>query len=174
MILKMRWNRVRPGHKNVLICPKYFSHWPSTATVTYRTFLKGWPDFLDMPLQAFLNCVHGYDGARNVHEKGVTRTRKFVHVLIPLFKNNLHLPMCSSFFFFFFSFFFPALCLIASSSCSPCCHAHFLTAMLLFFLLVCFYGSRFCSPAIYQTSLSQSRGWFPFILQHFWQIVKLI
>ena len=31
------------------------------------------------------------------------------------------------------------------------------------FLVICFYGSRFCSPAINQTSLSQSKGWFPLL-----------
>ena len=31
--------------------------------------------------QAFTNCVHGYDRARNVHANGITRTRKFVHVI---------------------------------------------------------------------------------------------
>ena len=35
-------------------------------------------------------------------------------------------------------------------------------------------GSQFCSPAINQISLSQSKGWFPFILKHFWPIGKLI
>ena len=34
----------------------------------------------------------------------------------------------------------------------------------LIFLFVCFYGRRFCSPTINQTSLSQSKGWFSFIL----------
>ena len=50
--------------------------------------LNGWsPDnlyksakqTLNLPDQAFTNCVHGYDRQRNVHANGVTRARKFVH-----------------------------------------------------------------------------------------------
>ena len=59
-------------------------------------------------------------------------------------------------------FFFSALCLVASSSLhyivisvtSLCCADFF----------VCFYRNGFCSPPINQISLSQSKGWFPFIL----------
>ena len=35
-------------------------------------------------------------------------------------------------------------------------------------VLICFYRSRFCSPAINQIPLSQSKGWFPFILLCRW------
>ena len=32
-------------------------------------------------IQAFTNCVHGNDRARNVHAKGITLTEKFVQVI---------------------------------------------------------------------------------------------
>ena len=35
--------------------------------------------YILLALQAFTNCVHGYDSAHNVHAKGVTRSRKCVH-----------------------------------------------------------------------------------------------
>ena len=41
----------------------------------------------------------------------------------------------------------------------------------IFFCL--FLWKWFCSPTINQTSLSQSRGWFPFIVKHFWPVRKL-
>ena len=83
--------------------------------------------------------------------------RNLCTVLIPpLCKNNLNLPMCSSF--------FPALCLVASTSCSLHCHACYLSALRRLFLSVCFYRNQFCSSAINQISLSQSKGWFSFIL----------
>ena len=74
----------------------------------------------------------------------------------PLCKNNLNLLMCSSF--------FPALCLVASTSCSLHCHACYLSALRRLFLSVCFYRNQFCSSAINQISLSQSKGWFSFNL----------
>ena len=73
-------------------------------------------------------------------------------VLIPLCKNNLNLQM------YFFSMY-----LIGSFSCSLCCHAWSLASMQYFFI-VYFDESQFGSPAINQTSLSQSTGWFLFIL----------
>ena len=76
-------------------------------------------------------------------------------VLIPLCKNNLNLPMCSSF--------FSALCLVACSSHSSCCRATYLHCADFF---VCFCRNWLCSPAINQISLSQSKGWFPYILLH--------
>ena len=81
-------------------------------------------------------------------------------VLIHLCKNNLNVSMCLSFFFC------PVLgCLhlsfIVLSYLLPC-----RAALILF---VCFYGSRFCSPTINQTSLSQSKGWFPLILLCIWE-----
>ena len=39
----------------------------------------------------------------------------------------------------------------------------------LIFLFVCFYRNRFCRPAINQISLSQSKGWFPFMLLCRWE-----
>ena len=95
--------------------------------------------------------MHGYDHASNVHLNGVHKN--LCTVMISLYKNNLNLPMCSSL--------FSALCLIVSSSRSSCCHTHSLAPLILF---VCFWRSRFCSSAINQTSLSQSKGWFSFIL----------
>ena len=75
-------------------------------------------------------------------------------LLIPLCNNYFSLPMCSS-------FFCPVLgCLLLSfivlSCLLPCC-------TVLIFLHVCFSRSQFCSPAINQTSLSQSKGWFPLL-----------
>ena len=70
---------------------------------------------LDNKQQAFTNCVHGYNHARNVHANSITRARKFVQVLI------------------------------------------------------CFYRSQFCNRAINEISLSQSKGWFPFILLRIWE-----
>ena len=64
-------------------------------------------------------------------------------VLISLCKNNLNLPLG---------------CLLF---CSLCCHVHSIAAMRWFF---CFWASQFRSPAIKQTSLSQFKGWFLFIL----------
>ena len=86
--------------------------------------------------QVFTIYVLGYERARNVHVKGVTRARKFVHCIRPRFKNNLNLPICC--FFFFISsvlsslllFFVVLLCLL------PRCTA-------LIFLFACFYGSQF-------------------------------
>ena len=37
--------------------------------------------YTNMLQQAFTNCVHGYDRARNVHANNVTHTQKFVHVI---------------------------------------------------------------------------------------------
>ena len=76
-------------------------------------------------------------------------------VPIPLCKNNLNMPMCSS-------FFLP--CGWLSSPLVQCCHASYLNAMRWFFCLFCLYRSWFCSPAINQISLSQSKDWFPLIL----------
>ena len=97
----------------------------------------------------------------------VTCTEKVLHahkysctVLIPLCKNNLNLPMCSS----------PSpselgclllLFIVLSYSLLGC------TALI--FLFACFYGSRLCSPVINQISLGQSKGWFPFILLYKWK-----
>ena len=59
-------------------------------------------------------------------------------------------------------FFFPVVCCLLLSSL--CCHACYLAGLRWFFVLFCFYRGWFCSPAIIQISLSQSKGWFPFIL----------
>ena len=53
-----------------------------------------------------------------------------------------------------FSFFLPCAWLPSS-----CCHACYLA--MLHFLFACFYRNQLCSPAINQTSLRQSKGWFP-------------
>ena len=50
---------------------------------------------------------------------------------------------------------------------SLCCHACYLA--MLHFLFVCFYRNQLCSPAINQTSLKQSKGWFPSILLCWWE-----
>ena len=34
---------------------------------------------MKLQAQAFTNCAHGYDPARNVHANGVTRIQKIVH-----------------------------------------------------------------------------------------------
>ena len=64
---------------------------------------------------------------------------------ISLCENNLNQPVCSSF--------FSLLCLVASFSQLRCAD-----------FFVCFWGSWFCTPAINQTSVSQSKGWFSFVL----------
>ena len=47
--------------------------------------------------QAFTNCLHGYDRARNVHANNVTRVHEnSCMVLIPLCKNNLNLPVSNT------------------------------------------------------------------------------
>ena len=83
-------------------------------------------------------------------------------VLIPLCKYNLHLPLCSSFFIC------PILgCLLLCLSC--CCACSLAVLRWFFCLFVCFYRNRFCRPAINQISLSQSKGWFPFMLLCRWE-----
>ena len=80
-------------------------------------------------------------------------------VLILLYRNALNLSMCSSFLFY------PVLgCFLLSYNVLPCLLPR---CSELIFLFVCFYKSWFCSPVINYTSLSQSRGWFPFILNFF-------
>ena len=69
--------------------------------------------------QAFTKCVHVFNHYACM-------------VLVSLNKNNLNLPMCSSF--------LSALCLVASSSCSSCCHAHSLAVLRLFF--VCLFSKE--------------------------------
>ena len=75
-------------------------------------------------------------------------------VLIPLCKNNLNLPMFSS-------FFLPCAWLPP-----PLVHHVVMFAIALRYanFFVCFYRNRFRSPAINQISLSQSKCWFQFIL----------
>ena len=92
---------------------------------------------------AFTNCVHGEDRARNVHITELGVQEYSCRVLISSCKNNLNLPLG---------------CLLF---CSLCCHVHSIAAMRWFF---CFWASQFRSPAIKQTSLSQFKGWFLFIL----------
>ena len=75
-------------------------------------------------------------------------------VLIPLCKNNLNLPMCSS-------FFLPCAWLPP-----PFVHhvAMLATSLHCADFFVCFCRNQFCSPTINQISFSQSKGLFPFIL----------
>ena len=105
--------------------------------------------------QAFTNCMHSYNHARNVHANDATHAWKFVHDIVPLYKNNLKLSICSSFFM---------SCTLLPPSLA---HQVVMLAPLLCctkFFVCCFYGSPFYSLAINPTSLSQSKGWFLFIL----------
>ena len=79
-------------------------------------------------------------------------------VLIPLCKNNLNLPVCSSFFFCLVSDCLLHLFIILSCLLPRC------TGFFFFF-----YRRWFCIPVINQISLSQSKGWFPFILLCRWE-----
>ena len=86
--------------------------------------------------------------------------KKLCTVFIPLCRKNLNLPVCS--------FFLPCAWL------PPLFHHVFMVATSLhctaqIFLFICLNRYRFCSPAINQTSLSQSKGWFPFILCCRWE-----
>ena len=40
-----------------------------------------YPWFYRDYFHVFINCVHGYDGARNLQANDIVRTRKFVHVI---------------------------------------------------------------------------------------------
>ena len=102
--------------------------------------------------QAFTNWVTCMQTELRVHKNWFT-------VLIFLYRNTLNLPMCSSFLFY------PVLgCFLLSYNVLPYLLPR---CSVLIFLFVCFFESRFCS--INHTSLSQSRGWFPFILNFFYQ-----
>ena len=112
--------------------------------------------------------IHGYNRGYNhawlqscmVTTVHITCTQTTLHVhkslctiLIPLCKNNLKLPMPS---FFCPVFGYLLLLLTWAAMLAISLHwAHF---------FVCFYRSLLCSPAISQISLSQSEGWFSFIL----------
>ena len=77
-------------------------------------------------------------------------------LLIPLCKSNFNLLMCSSF--------SAAPCLVASSCCSSCCHACYFSALHWFFCFFIFTENDFVAQPKTRLSLSQSKGWFPFIL----------
>ena len=67
--------------------------------------------------------------------------------------------------------FFSSLCLVAFF----CYHVVMLApSWCWFFFFFHFYGSRLCGPGMNQISLSQYKGWFSFILKHFWPIRELI
>ena len=57
---------------------KYFLFYERIFLSEHRNALTGsFPD----QVQVFTNFVHGYDHAHNVHSNGVTRARKFVHII---------------------------------------------------------------------------------------------
>ena len=81
--------------------------------------------------QAFTNCVHGYDRARNVYANGVTRAPKFVQGIDSCVK-IIWICQCVLFFLFF------ALYLVASShsSCFHACYFAVLRCFFFFFLIL--------------------------------------
>lgn len=102
--------------------------------------------------QTSTNCMHGCNGVRNVHANGVTIARKFVHV-VDTFVKLIWIYQCV------IHFFCPVLgCLPLSFIVLSC-----LLLRCVNFLFT-FDGSRFCSRAINETSFSQSKRWYPFIL----------
>ena len=113
------------------LCSKYFK-----ITFLLKSFLKNsviqFTKSIHMPSQ--IACT-----VANVH---VTCMPKAFHVhenlcmlLIPLCKNNLNLPKCSSF--------LSPLCLVATSSCSLCCYACYLSVLCWFFRLLVFTKADF-------------------------------
>ena len=117
--------------------------------------------------QAFTNCMHGYDRARKRH---YTCT-----VLIPQCKNNLNMPMCSSF--------FSTLCLVAFSSRSLCCHACYFVPLCWFFCLflqkVILYSHKskgwlsiHFPLQLRKISLSRSTGFVYKLYQHDFRIIQ--
>ena len=46
----------------------------------------------DKVMQAFTNCLHGYDRACNLHASGITHTRTFVHGIE--FADLSNKPLC--------------------------------------------------------------------------------
>ena len=120
--------------------------------------------YVNMPKSAWMTFVLHFPIVIPCQPERVVTVSMFTRkwkLLIPLRKSNLNLPVCS-----FFS------CLMLGRALSSCCHAGLLAALRWVFSL--FYQSRFCSPAINETFLSQSRGWFSFIIKHFLLIGKLI
>ena len=65
---------------------------PSRDPTDQRVLQSDWTSDLCRH-QAFTNCVHGYDRARNVHVTALRVHENSCTVLIPLCKNNLNLPI---------------------------------------------------------------------------------
>ena len=76
-------------------------------------------------------------------------------ILIPLCKNNLNMPMPSSFILPCAWLPPPLVHHVVMFATSLCCSDYFC-------LFVCFYRNQFCSSAKNQISLSQSKCWFSF------------
>ena len=105
-------------------------------------------EFCLYPIQAFIK-LHAW--LLDLHKMGLDMHKNSCTVLIPLCKNNLIMPMCSSFF-------------LPWTWLPPLLVHHVATSRFCTDCFCCFYRNQFCSPAINQISLSQSKGWFPFIL----------
>ena len=84
--------------KQLLFREIYVKYFEKNSIGSYITYLSRClfsfeiikkPMNINTSVQAFTNCVQGYDRARNVHAIGITRARKFVHVIDSSLKKYL-------------------------------------------------------------------------------------